>query len=138
MVLLNRFDRDPGPDPTYTLIFCTSTIEIGLAFVAACAPYMKAILIKIVPKIFGSRNGRYETSTGRPSRMAYELGEGPHVKSTQNNIQIDASGELDPKALENGMFQSQNAIVLVTEKEVKWQQSNKASFKTGNSTDSLV
>ncbi|KAG9239068.1 hypothetical protein BJ875DRAFT_414974 [Amylocarpus encephaloides] len=91
--LLDDQKRRPKQDSTYTIVFTTSTVEIGLAFVAACAPYFKAILVKHFPSIFGSTRGALDNS--RPSRKDYELSEKSRwmrtqtFKSSRNTRQSD-------------------------------------------------
>lgn len=44
-------------DPTYSIGFCSSAIEVNVAVVTACAPSMKAILSKYLPRLLGTSRG---------------------------------------------------------------------------------
>ncbi|CAG7954713.1 unnamed protein product [Penicillium salamii] len=61
-----------NPDPTYSIGFCSSAIEVNLAVITACGPSLKAISTRYLPKVLGSsRRGTktgYETGTGTGSR----------------------------------------------------------------------
>ncbi|CAG7918222.1 unnamed protein product [Penicillium olsonii] len=60
------------PDPTYSIGFCSSAIEVNIAVVTACGPSLKAISTRYLPKVLGSsRRGTrtgYGTGTGTGSR----------------------------------------------------------------------
>ncbi|KAJ5565853.1 hypothetical protein N7535_007491 [Penicillium sp. DV-2018c] len=53
----DRF-RAHGPDPTYSISFCSSVIEINVAVIAACAPSMKAISTRFLPRLLGNSRKR--------------------------------------------------------------------------------
>ncbi|CAG8114223.1 unnamed protein product [Penicillium salamii] len=61
-----------NPDPTYSIGFCSSAIEVNLAVITACGPSLKAISTRYLPKVLGSsRRGTktgYGTGTGTGSR----------------------------------------------------------------------
>ncbi|KAJ5306330.1 hypothetical protein PENANT_c017G02184 [Penicillium antarcticum] len=44
-------------DPTYAVDFCSSAVEVNVAVVTACAPSLKAISTKFLPRLLGSSNG---------------------------------------------------------------------------------
>jgi hypothetical protein len=132
-VLLAQYNTHPPKDFSHTIVFCISTLEVGLAFVAACAPYMKPLILKIAPKILGST--RFGKTTGRPSRAAYELSERTW-KGTETKTQIDSSGHFDVKAVKEKNSKDKMDIVLTMETEVKWQDT--PSMKLQASTESLV
>ncbi|KAJ5726289.1 uncharacterized protein N7483_007646 [Penicillium malachiteum] len=46
-------------DPTYSIGFCSSAVEVNVAVITACAPSLKAITSKYLPHLLGtSRNGK--------------------------------------------------------------------------------
>ncbi|KAI9927899.1 hypothetical protein ASPWEDRAFT_173550 [Aspergillus wentii DTO 134E9] len=52
------FPGTPSKDPTYNIGFCSSAVEVNVAVMTACAPSMKAITSKYLPRLLGtSRNG---------------------------------------------------------------------------------
>ncbi|OJJ48039.1 hypothetical protein ASPZODRAFT_166097 [Penicilliopsis zonata CBS 506.65] len=90
-------------DPTYSIGFCSSAVEINVAILTACAPSMKAVASRYLPRLLGSSSGpsRYPTSAayGYGSKLAsrshhtpgdaFELNEveGSHGTSDQNKTQ---------------------------------------------------
>lgn len=64
-------------DPTYAIGFCSSAVEVNVAVVTACAPSMKAIGTRYLPKILGSSHNEksdYGTGTGSGSREGHKFG----------------------------------------------------------------
>lgn len=138
VVLLDAYDRHPPADYNYSILFCLSTFEVGLSFVAACAPSLKPIVTKIMPKMFGvssATHGPYSKGgTGKPSRLGYQLDQ--MTRRTEiNRTQIEAEGldEDDFAHVQAG----KDGIVLTRETEVKW-NSSVPGGKSGSSTESLV
>ncbi|KAJ5510287.1 hypothetical protein N7453_002390 [Penicillium expansum] len=68
IILAQAFlSHTPSPDPTYSIGFCSSAIEVNVAVVTACGPSLKAISSKFLPRLLGSsRNGKstYGAGTG--------------------------------------------------------------------------
>ncbi|KAJ5652294.1 hypothetical protein N7507_009720 [Penicillium longicatenatum] len=63
------FPTGPVEDPTFSIGFCSSAVEVNVAVITACGPSMKAISSKYLPHLLGtSRNGKSsygETSGSR-------------------------------------------------------------------------
>ncbi|KAK1148038.1 hypothetical protein N8T08_010672 [Aspergillus melleus] len=68
VVLLDRYDRHLPEDYTYSVLFCLSTIEVGLSFIAACAPSFKPLVMTIIPKMFGTKSQSGDKYNGTYSR----------------------------------------------------------------------
>lgn len=128
-------------DYNYSILFCLSTIEVGLSFIAACAPAMKPIIMKIIPRVFGqsSRSGQRYTKGGS-ARLGYQL---DHMsRRTQpgpNRTQVDVGGK-DDDSSDGGDLPVQGVktgIAVTTETEVRWHDSTKKT-KNGSGTESLV
>jgi hypothetical protein len=130
VVLLDRYDRAPPVDYNYSILFCLSTFEVGLSFVAACAPSLKPIIAKIGPKIFGVNTfsgGKYSRSR-KPSRLGYQLDQmSRRTEASHTKIGADAGATHDQG--------NQGGGVLTTKTEVRW---HTGQAKTGSSTESLV
>ncbi|EDN99155.1 hypothetical protein SS1G_14015 [Sclerotinia sclerotiorum 1980 UF-70] len=159
IVLLDTFDRNPPADLTYSILFCVSTIEVGLSFVCACAPALKPIIVRIIPKIFGesSRSRSAKRSTegngqGRTGRRpeGYEMSR----RTAHTEIEVgDIGGDYDKmsditdaesgKGKVDGTHKGQMNIAVRTETEVRWHDNvsvsnGKPVRKSGSSTESLV
>ncbi|KAG4025152.1 hypothetical protein MFRU_065g00250 [Monilinia fructicola] len=156
IILLDDFDRHPPADISYSLVFCITTVEVGLAFVCACAPALKPIFVRIIPKILGessrSRSAKksiegYGRTGQRPE--GYEL----NRRIPQNTTEIGAGdGDYDRMSdltdVESGQGKDcaqkgRIEIAVRTETEVKWQnegsgKEGKAARKSGSSTEHLV
>ncbi|QSZ31842.1 hypothetical protein DSL72_001411 [Monilinia vaccinii-corymbosi] len=160
IILLDRWDRSKPVDPTYTLLFCISTVEVGLSFVCACAPALKPIFVRIIPKIFGrtSRSQSAKKSTGdygkgrRPE--GYELSSGATTRDAKVIGAVNMPDQdhdrmsdiMDPKGasgIGEGMHKGRMAIAVRTDTEVIWHDNGPGSkgrsvVKQGSSTESLV
>lgn len=159
IVLLDTFDRNPPADLTYSILFCVSTIEVGLSFVCACAPALKPIIVRIIPKIFGesSRSRSAKRSTegngqGRTGRRpeGYEMSR----RTAHTEIEVgDIGGDYDKmsditdaesgKGKVDGTHKGQMNIAVRTETEVRWHDNvsvsnGKPVRKSGSSTESLA
>jgi hypothetical protein len=135
LVLLAHFAAHPPKDITHTILFCISSIEVGLAFVAACAPYMKPLVLRIAPKFFGST--RFGKTTGMATRPVYELSQNRTWKGTQTMTHVDASGDdFGARILREGGMNDKTDIMMTRETEVRWQEIPNATLQT--STESLV
>ncbi|ERS95395.1 uncharacterized protein SPSK_01719 [Sporothrix schenckii 1099-18] len=67
------FFLPPGPDPFYSLAFCTSAIEINMAIICASAPALRGLFRAWFPRFFSSRDKNYNyyddrNSDGTPRR----------------------------------------------------------------------
>ncbi|KAF7162414.1 hypothetical protein CNMCM6106_009388 [Aspergillus hiratsukae] len=139
VILLDNYDRHIPADYTYSVLFCISTIEVGLSIIAACAPALKPLFVMIIPKVFSSnksRSGpqynRYGASRSGPN--GYDL---EHIsrasRRRHGDSMIEAGGD------ERGDRLSKNGIVLTTEMEVQWHESGSGRpINQGSSTESLV
>ncbi|KAJ5998986.1 hypothetical protein N7451_006796 [Penicillium sp. IBT 35674x] len=59
------FPTGPVEDPTFGIGFCSSAVEVNVAVITACAPSMKAITSKYLPRLLGtSRNGKSSYGPG--------------------------------------------------------------------------
>ncbi|TGO80910.1 hypothetical protein BPOR_1536g00010 [Botrytis porri] len=161
IILLDSFDRNPPADITYSLLFCITTIEVGLSFVCACAPALKPIFVRIIPKIFGEsdRSRSQKNSTegygqGRTGRRpeGYEMSRRT-ANHTTDIVAGDIEGDYDKMSdvtdvefghgKGDGLRESRMGIAVRTETEVKWHDSlsvknGKPVKKSGSSTESLV
>lgn len=133
------------------MLFCISTIEVGLAFVAACAPALKPVFVRLVPKLFStsSRSGRYNRGAGG---ARYEYGYGydlDHVSrsrktqggNTTSVLGGDEEGGGSAAYGSKAGSKRKNGIMMTTETEVKWDDSpGTVNDRTVNdsSTESLV
>ncbi|ESZ91316.1 hypothetical protein SBOR_8291 [Sclerotinia borealis F-4128] len=163
IILLDAFDRHPPADITYSLLFCITTIEVGLSFVCACAPSLKPIIVRVIPKLFGESSrsrsvkkspDRYGNGQGRTGRRpeGYEMG-----RRTAHHTEIGASempdGDYDKVSdftdvesghrKKDGMRTGQMGIAVRTETEVQWHDKisvshGKSARKSDCSTESLV
>ncbi|PKX96344.1 uncharacterized protein P174DRAFT_474397 [Aspergillus novofumigatus IBT 16806] len=137
VILLDDYDRNIPADYTYTLLFCISTIEVGLSIIAACAPALKPLFVMIIPKVFSSNKSRtgpqynrYGASRSGP--MGYDL---DHISRGSRRGQGETMIEADDD--ERGDRLSKNGIVLTT--EMHWHESRSGRPITqGSSTESLV
>lgn len=144
VILLDSYDRVLPPDFTYSLLFCLSTIELGLSFVAACAPAMKPLIVKIAPKFFGTSRSRsrshnqYIKSGSQANKLGYRLDEmSRNTRQGTNITQVDTDFE-DKSSVENAIRQGgKKGIVLTTETNVTW-QNTPMTAKKGTSMESLV
>jgi hypothetical protein len=142
VVLLDRYDRHPPTDYNYSILFCLSTIEIGLSFIAACAPAMKPIVMKIIPKVFGNTSrSAAKYSKGATARLGYQLDQmSRHTQNGPVRTYVDAGAKDDDDSIEGDELPVQGVkqgIAVTTETEVRWHDSTKTS-KNGSSTESLV
>ncbi|KAL4767975.1 hypothetical protein BDW60DRAFT_211469 [Aspergillus nidulans var. acristatus] len=146
VILLDNFDRHIPADSTNSVLFCLSTIEVGLAFVAACAPALKPLFMRLLPKLFStnSRSGQCNNHAraGTSSRWGYDLDALSRSRRTMyhdrsNNATTVEAGEEggSPGAgKRDGARDGQGKIMLTTETEVKWHDHEVG----GSSTESLV
>ncbi|KGO77365.1 Aldehyde dehydrogenase, N-terminal [Penicillium italicum] len=64
----------PNLDPTYSIGFCSSAIEVNVAVVTACGPSLKAISSRFLPRLLGSsRNGKSTYGAGTSSETSFGL-----------------------------------------------------------------
>ncbi|KAJ5502341.1 hypothetical protein N7463_005215 [Penicillium fimorum] len=141
LILLDDFDRHMPENYTHSVLFCVSTIEVGLSFVAACAPSFKPLVTRLVPKLFGStRTGPYNGSTNRSgrTRLGYKLEEMSNFTNRtqdQTVTTVEAGeGELSYGPVK---LKDNNMITMTTKLEVTWGQTNSEEQHT-SSTESLV
>ncbi|KAJ5766807.1 uncharacterized protein N7511_004423 [Penicillium nucicola] len=65
IILANAFiSKKKNLDPTYAVGFCSSAVEVNVAVVTACAPSLKAISTKFLPRLLGSSNGGGKSTYG--------------------------------------------------------------------------
>ncbi|KAF9248238.1 hypothetical protein DTO013E5_5258 [Penicillium roqueforti] len=135
LILLDHFDRHMPENYTHSVLFCVSTIEVGLSFIAACAPSFKPLVTRLVPKLFGSsRTGRYNSSS---NRLGYNLEDTSNFtrRTHDQTVIVEAGdGEIGHS---HTKLKADNAITMTTEMEVTWGRSNCEEQDT-SSTESLV
>ncbi|KAL4942364.1 hypothetical protein BDV06DRAFT_235451 [Aspergillus oleicola] len=139
VILLDNFDRNIPADSTYSVLFCLSTIEVGLAFVAACAPALKPVVVRLVPKLFNS-SGRSVRSTQYNYRPGYAYALDPISRSrrTQKGETVTSIEAADDESVGHGRGRK-DAIMLTTETEVKWDDPPRGrTHNRDDSTESLV
>lgn len=55
VILAQAFlSHTPNPDPTYSIGFTSSAIEVNVAVITACGPSMKAIASRYLPRLLGT------------------------------------------------------------------------------------
>ncbi|KAJ5373242.1 hypothetical protein N7517_005248 [Penicillium concentricum] len=141
LILLDDFDRHMPENYTHSVLFCVSTIEVGLSFVAACAPSFKPLVTRLVPRLFGStRTGPYNGSTNRSgrTRLGYKLEETSNF-TNRTQDQTVTTVEAGDSEISHGptKLKADNMITMTTEMEVTWVQANSEEQHT-SSTESLV
>ncbi|KAL4954438.1 hypothetical protein BDW69DRAFT_183487 [Aspergillus filifer] len=139
VILLDNFDRHIPADSTYSVLFCLSTIEVGLD--AACAPALKPIVVRLVPKLFNS-TGRSVRSAQYNYRPEYAYAMDPISRSrrTQKGETITSVEAADDESVGRGRGRGRkDAITLTTETEVKWDDTPSGrAHDRDDSTESLV
>ncbi|CAI7578587.1 unnamed protein product [Penicillium glandicola] len=86
IVLAQVFLTDTtNPDPTYSIAFCSSAVEVNVAVAAACGPSLKAISSRYLPKLLGSTPGQSSVYPGTGS------GTGVGSRRLRSNIFKSAS-----------------------------------------------
>ncbi|RAL58973.1 hypothetical protein DID88_009264 [Monilinia fructigena] len=156
IILLDDFDRHPPPDISYSLVFCITTVEVGLAFVCACAPALKPIFVRVIPKIFGEsscpRSAKMSTEGyGRTGRRpeGYEMSRRVAQHTTDIGAGDEDSDRMSDLTYVQGGHGKENEhksrieIAVRTETEVKWHHDVYASNaesarKSDSSTENLV
>ncbi|KAL4762092.1 uncharacterized protein BDW70DRAFT_149544 [Aspergillus foveolatus] len=146
VILLDNFDRHIPADSTYSVLFCLSTIEVGLAFVAACAPALKPLFMRLLPKLFNtnSRSGQYNNHArpGTSSRWGYDLDALSRSRrtmyhdgsNTATTVEAGEGGGSSGAGKRDINGEGKGKIMLTTETEVKWHDHEVG----GSSTESLV
>ncbi|KGO66971.1 hypothetical protein PITC_038510 [Penicillium italicum] len=136
VILLDKFDRHRPKNYKHSVLFCVSTIEVGLSIIAACAPSFKPLVTRILPKLFGStRTGPYDGST---NRLGYKLEESTNfTRRTQDQITTTVECGDDEFGYGPTKQDANNVITMTTEMEVTWGRSNGEEQET-SSTESLV
>ncbi|KAN0090065.1 hypothetical protein V8E51_018644 [Hyaloscypha variabilis] len=114
-VLLAQFAAHPPKDFTHSILFCISSIEVGLAFVAA---------------------GRFGRTAGKSTRPVYKLSESRTWKGTQTMTRVDTNGDDHSRILKNVTMNDKTNIMMTRETEVKWQDNPNGRVQI--STESLV
>ena len=144
VILLDKFDRHIPADATHSLLFCISTIEVGLSFIAACAPALKPIVLRIAPKLLGttsrSRDNKYiKGGSLQANQLGYQLDNLPrNTRQTTNITPIESTEHAEKSSLGNHSGPAaQKGIVMTTETQVMWHTSRQP-VKDGTSTESLV
>lgn len=138
LILLDKFDRHMPKNSTHSLLFCVSTIEVGLSFIAACAPSFKPLVTRIVPRLFGStRTGPNIGSTSR-TWLSYNLEQTSSFTPRTHDQVITTVAAGDDKAGHGSTkFEADNIITMTTQMEVTWGRSDCEERDT-SSTESLV
>ncbi|KAL5361293.1 hypothetical protein BJX96DRAFT_82992 [Aspergillus floccosus] len=90
VILAQAFFPDPkhlNPDPTYSVGFCSSAVEVNVAVMSACAPSLKAIFSKYIPRLlgtsYGASNSKYYNGGGASSSNRFRSGLGYHHRSAR-------------------------------------------------------
>ena len=78
------FPTTPNPDPTYSIGFVSSAVETNIAILTACAPALKPLVMRYLPRILGtSRYARSNPSNihyyGQSGRNGTRYGQGTQV-----------------------------------------------------------
>ena len=101
----------------------------------ACAPYMKPLIVKVAPKVFGS--SRFGRTGGQSARTAHKLTDSRTWKGTQTMTHVDANGDnFNATILKAGGLNDKTDIMMTRETEVKWQENPHGATHT--STEALV
>ncbi|KAJ5661354.1 uncharacterized protein N7484_000726 [Penicillium longicatenatum] len=142
VVLLDNYDRHMPKNYTHSVLFCVSTIEVGLSFVAACAPSFKPLVARLLPKLLGgsSRSGRYHNgSTGRSGRArSYNL-ENFTRRTNDQSLTVVEAGE-NERSYRPAEPSPKNMITMTTQMEVTWERppTGQGQHTSTSSTESLV
>ncbi|KAL4806376.1 hypothetical protein BDV18DRAFT_160445 [Aspergillus unguis] len=149
VILLDNFDRHIPADSTYSVLFCLSTIEVGLAFVAACAPALKPLVARVLPKLFGASGAvKYENEVA--GRYAYGYALDPMAGSRRTNAEggTYSNGEVSRGRSRGGRGrdrEDKDGIMMTTEMEIKYDHECDSraykqgrNEKEGGSMESLV
>ncbi|KAJ5934178.1 hypothetical protein N7466_003725 [Penicillium verhagenii] len=142
VILLDQYDRHIPANYTHSVLFCVSTIEVGLAFVAACAPSFKPLIARLLPRLFrGSSRTRYNNgSTGRSGRArTYNLEHMSNFtrRTQDHNITIVEAGE-NELGYSPTETTPKNTITMTTQMEVTWDHQPSGQEQHTSSTESLV
>ncbi|KAL4897523.1 hypothetical protein BDV59DRAFT_167930 [Aspergillus ambiguus] len=100
VILAQAFFPDPdhpNPDPTYSVGFCSSAVEVNVAVLTACAPSLKAIFSKYIPRLLGTSNGASNSKYygGASSSNRFRSGLGYH-RSARGGDDNDGFELADP------------------------------------------
>ncbi|KAF7585237.1 hypothetical protein BBP40_011604 [Aspergillus hancockii] len=142
LILLDDYDRHIPEDYSYSALFCVSTIEVGLAFVAACAPSLKPLFAKLLPKMFSSKSRSgppCSQGEGTSGRLGYAMGPLSRSQKAQHeaNVMRGEPGN-DDEAYSAGSG-DKYGIMMTIEMEVKWHNSkSRPPENEENSTESQV
>jgi hypothetical protein len=128
LILLDNFDRHMPKNSTHSVLFCVSTIEVGLSFIAACAPSFKPLVTRILPRLFGStRTGPTTGSASRSGRirLGYDLEEMSNFsrRTHDQTITTVAAGD-DRIGHSPTKSEANNIITMTTQMEVTWGRPN--------------
>ncbi|KAJ5890289.1 hypothetical protein N7504_011099 [Penicillium tannophilum] len=142
VILLDNYDRHIPKNYTHTVLFCVSTIEVGLSFVAACAPSFKPLVARLLPKLLGgsSRSGRYHNgSTVRSRARSYNLENMSNFaqRTHDQTLTIVEAGENDV-GYRPAEPSPKNIITMTTQMEVTWDHKPNRQEGHTSSTESLV
>jgi hypothetical protein len=64
IIVYQGFFQPPAEDPTYTIGFTSSAIEVNLAIITASAPMMRPLLMQWFPRMFASTAGNTSGGNG--------------------------------------------------------------------------
>ncbi|KAJ5957684.1 hypothetical protein N7501_011963 [Penicillium viridicatum] len=127
-------------NPSHSVLFCVSTIEVGLSFIAACAPSFKPLVTRVVPRLFGSSRTGPNAATSRSDRtwLSYKLEETSKF-TPRTHDQITTTVAAGDDDIGHGFTTSKadNSITMTTQMEVTWGRSDCEERHT-SSTESLV
>lgn len=68
--LINIYYGPPDPDPTYSVGGTSSTIEVNLAIIAACGPFLKPLIVRFLPNFF-ERDTTDDHAGGWPDSLTW-------------------------------------------------------------------
>jgi hypothetical protein len=68
------FTNRDNPDPTYSIGFCISAIEINIAVLCACGPSMKPFANRFAPRLLGSSRRNASAYDGLSGDLGYRTG----------------------------------------------------------------
>ncbi|KAB8231606.1 uncharacterized protein BDW43DRAFT_281943 [Aspergillus alliaceus] len=142
VILLDQYDRHIPEDHSYSVLFCVSTIEVGLSFIAACAPSLKPLFAKLLPKMFSTKSRSrpvYEGGGGASGRVGYNLDPLSRSGRTEHEVSVIRAQVGDDEESFNAGPSDKYGIMMTTETEVKWHDSGShPRANGGSSTESLV
>ncbi|KAJ5627617.1 hypothetical protein N7490_009845 [Penicillium lividum] len=130
IILLDQYDRHIPKNYTHTVLFCVSTIEVDLAFVAACAPSFKPVIARLLPRLWGgsSRSGRYHNAVGPEAITSSKCQNFTRRTQDQNITIVEAGG--NESSYSPTETNDKNIITMTTQMKVTREEQHTSSIES--------